>query len=325
MSNNLPRAFFAASGMMLLLQLTGCAIPGRPINATSELTKTNSMNKIAVLGSSRVVWPRMGQKEPVLGLEASKETLIAVMPMLQQEFSSKGYQVIVVEPIAVGFSSPKYKENWVFPGIGEFVEPTENAQDEQTKKTSTPIVGTTSTFGKPYQLTNGDPAYVYPEAEKKVPLAAAKIMFEYLERKIPDINPFAPVNMSTQMESTPTDALLALQQTTGADTLCFARVDGRRFTTARKTGVTALNFATILIGVVVIPPTDSASMTISCFDANHGQLVWQNLFQYLGDPEKPNPAASKDLLSYFPMHGQPLSSTCVVDVDQKNMYRCKSN
>jgi len=110
---------------------------------------------------------------------------------------------------------------------------------------------------------------------------------------------------------------------TGADTLCFARVTGFRFTQARKAAAVAMNAATIWFGVVVLPPQDSAAVNLACYDAASGKLAWYSaLGAYLGDPEKPNGEALKAGLKYFPVKGKPMIATCKRDETQPALFSC---
>lgn len=75
------RTLFVIAGFAAVTNLAGCG-GGVPIRASEQLTKVNQMQSVAVLGSSRIVWPRMGGKEAVIGLRASRQTLEAVTPLL---------------------------------------------------------------------------------------------------------------------------------------------------------------------------------------------------------------------------------------------------
>ena len=306
--------------VVMAVQLSGCAA-GRPINASHNLSKQNAMNKVAVFGTSRVVWPRMFGKEPVLGLEASKETLNAVLPMLRSQMQSKGYDVAAVEAVGI-YPYPQFKEDWVFPMSGEFQDP------DEEKKAGTEAAETadSSDFGKPYQLVDKQAAYIYPSfAQNASAHSAARTVFEHIDSQL-GIAPLAPgasAQTGDASVTAPAEAMNLLREQTGADTLCFANVQGHRFTAARKAGVIAMNLLTAMFGVVTVPPQDAATLSLTCYSPDSTGLAWQNVFQNLGDPEKPNPKAVTQLLSLFPARGEPLNAGCVPNQKIAMQYLCK--
>jgi len=314
----------AAAGIAVLAVLGGC-VTGTPLHARSELAKENNINRIAIFGSGRVIWPRLGGKEPVIGLEASKQTLEFTLPMVKKELGAKGYQSIVVERVGV-LANPTYKQDWVFPLSGEFQEP-----EEKTEEAPKAVGGElppepekadkTSSFGRPYQLKNKAPAFVYDGyAKDPAALSAAKSVFDFLD----SIPPVFPASESKIADSNPpADALQLLGSRTGADTLCFARVTGNRFTKARKAAVVAMNAATIWFGVVMIPPQDSAHVNLACYDVASGKLAWHSPFgAYLGDPEAPNDGAITNGLRYFPQKGKPILASCKPDEKKSTVFSC---
>lgn len=313
--------------VVMVVQLSGCAV-GRPINASTELSKHNSMKKVAVLGSSRVVWPRMFGKEPVLGLEASKETLNAVLPMFSTHIRAKGYELTAVEPVGI-YPYPHYTEDWVFPANGEYQDPEEDKEGKSTAKTQTGTsTGVNSNdFGKPYKLADKKAAFVYPRfAQNAIAHTAARTVFDHIDQQL-GVAPLAPGavgNAAGEITTQPpTEALNLLREETGADTLCFAHVQGHRFTAARKAGALAMNLVTAMFGVVTIPPQDAAAVSLTCYSTDSTGLAWQSVFQHVGDPEKPNTNAVKELLHYFPHHGEPLSPSCAPDGKKPMLYLCK--
>jgi len=313
------------AGLALLASMGGCAT-GIPIHARGELAKENTINRIAVFGSGRVIWPRLGGKEPVIGLEASKQTLEAVMPLIKAGLTEKGYQPVILEPVGV-FPNPTYTDDWVFPAKGEFVDPeekpaTQNADGDdafaQPQVVAKP--DKTASFGKPYQVEGKNPVFVYDGyAKDATALASAKSVFDFLDQLPASL----PADSKIGQQNPPADAMHVLGSRTGADTLCFARVTGNRFTAARKAAVVAMNAATIWFGVVVIPPQDSAALNLACYDAASGKLAWHSAYgAYLGDPEKPNGDSLKHGFKYFPIKGKPMQATCKPDETKPALFIC---
>ncbi|MFT3736602.1 MAG: hypothetical protein QM776_16560 [Rhodocyclaceae bacterium] len=302
---------YACTAGAAVFFLSGCAV-NMPVPASQKLVTENPMNKVAVLGDARVVWPRMFGREPVLGLEASKETLIAVLPLVKQELGALGYEVSYVQSVAVGFQNPRYNEHWVFPAKGELKVDPADKKDQASSSAASAAVDTGS-FGDPYQAKDGKPVFVYPKFGLDSPLGTAtRKVFESFDNS---------ANQSNFV--IPSDTLELLRNETGSDTLCLARVSGERFTAARKAGATAMNMLTIFVGVVVIPPSDASRVQLSCFEASSGSFLWSG-WAVTGDPEKPNAGHLKLVLGNFPVRGRTLSPQCEADKVKSLQLNCKT-
>jgi hypothetical protein len=290
------------------LYLSGCAV-NMPVSASPKLTTENPINKIALLGDSSVVWP--GGSNRSLGLEASKETLSLALPLIKQELSILGYDVSYAQSVAVGVKNPADKERWVYPAAGE---PKGKLGDSVSASASSSSAATfdSNSFGEPYQITDGKPAYVYPKFASGTTLGDATLsVFDAFD---------SATNKSAFV--IPEDSLNLLRSETSADTLCMARITGERFTAARKAGALAMNALTIWFGVVVIPPTDVARVGLVCFESSTGTYLWSGMGQ-LGDPEKPVANLLSFGLGTFPRKGETLSPQCEVDQTTPMTLKCK--
>lgn len=289
------------------LYLSGCAV-NMPVAASPKLTTENPINKIALLGDSNIVWP--GGSNRSLGLEASKETLSLALPLVKQELSILGYDVIYAQSVAVGVKNPLDKERWVYPAAGE-PKGEIDSKTASAASSSAPAYDPNS-FGDPYQITDGKPAYVYPKFALGTKLGDTTLsIFESYDNAV-DKSGF----------TIPEDSLAILRSETTADTLCLTRVNGERFTAARKAGAVAMNALTIWVGVVIIPPTDAARVGLACFDAAKGGLLWTGL-GHIGDPEKPVADSLKIVLGYFPRKGETLAPQCEVDKTKAMNLLCQ--
>lgn len=307
--HRLMQRCMSAMGLAIAgLYLSGCAV-NMPVSASPKLTTENPIKKIAVLADSSVVWP--GGSNRSLGLEASKETLSLALPLVKQELSGLGYDVIYAQSVAVGTKNPLDKERWVYPASGEPKGEIGSPTAASASSSSAPAYDSNS-FGDPYQITDGKPAYVYPKFAAGTKLGDASLsIFESYDNAV-DKSGF----------TIPESSLAVLRSETAADTLCLARVNGERFTAARKAGAVAMNALTIWFGVVVIPPTDAARVGLACFDAANGGLLWTGL-GHIGDPEKPVADFLKLALGTFPRKGETLAPQCEVDKTKPMSLLCK--
>ena len=203
----------------------------------------NPMKKVAVVGSARVEWPRVGIS--ALGLRESKAALEGLLPKAGEVLSTKGYTVTFCEPAGVGYNNNS--EVLVYENYGE--------EGNDTKK-----------WKKPY----GDPtpAYEYPAAQNNREFGdAIRHVFRGIESAISTnrLDLFTPNAKD----------LSVIGQATGADTICFVRVYGTRYSTRRKVGVFLMTTAFSPYGVGSAPKDYTESFFI-CADAKTGAVLWQH-------------------------------------------------
>lgn len=283
MGNRLLSAVFA---FVALAYLQGCA-PGMKVIASEELPQKNPMANISILAESQVVWPRMGGKEPVLGLQISKTAMARILPETKKVLENKGYSVSFAEPVGIGYANPKRKEN--------------NVYKDYEKE------GDTSLF----QTQNGDPAFVYDVFIDKPEVAtAAKNLFEAMEKSV-GVGPVSRIEANA-------DDLKLVQSVTGGDTLCLTRIGGARFSSGRVAGALLLS---VLLGGGGVPQ-DSWSMHIACLNPNDGDVLWQHGRFTLGDPISPNLGHVSRTLEYFPKARQPLTKGCVKEKETTYQFTC---
>ena len=94
-----------------IITLYGCA--GTPKKIIEAEPIENHMEKIAVVGESKIYFPRTGQKPPLLDLGMSKKVFDLHFQKTEDILKEKGYEVLYAQPAAVGYFYIN-QENWVF-------------------------------------------------------------------------------------------------------------------------------------------------------------------------------------------------------------------
>jgi hypothetical protein len=171
--------------------------------------------------------------------------------------------------VDIGYYSPSYKENWVIENYGE--------KDEQFKK---------------WQVMDNSPAFEYPAVQNNQEFCkAVRNIFEQIELAIYrlDLNIFSPSKNDLEV----------IRQVTGADTICFNRVRGRRFSTRRKVA-TAFDWDR--------PAKDWDSYLLSFVNVSSGEVLWQGV-SVGKDPSVPEKTGVNELLRYFPKIDQTMDTT----------------
>jgi hypothetical protein len=171
-TGSLYKAILVISIASLTLVL-GCG--GIRFRASDSMSKENSIQKVAILSTGRIEWPRegvFGEKEGVLGLTENKEALAILTPKLGDILVIKGYEVVFSEPVGIGYYNPSYKENWVMETNGD--------RGERSKK---------------WQVLDKSPAFEYPAVQNNQDFRrAVRNIFEQIELAIyrRELNTFAP-------------------------------------------------------------------------------------------------------------------------------------
>ena len=210
----------------------------------TEITPVdNNMEKIAVIGESKIFYPRMRNKTPVLDLAASKEVLNMDLPKVEETFTAKGYEVTYMQPAGIGYFYIN-GDNWV----AEDVEKSENK----------------------WQIKSGDAVYEYPEIQQNE-------RFHYIVRKAFEratvaadrwqFGSYKPVKYEYDRQ--------ILLEYTGADTICFVRFYGNKYTAKRKAGDVGLMVLGALAGSYGGRISqDTTGSSITCMDTASGNVLW---------------------------------------------------
>jgi hypothetical protein len=270
----------------LTFLISGCA--GVRIRASDSMMQENSTKKIAILATGRVEWPRMAGKEPVLGMAENKKALEAMVSWTKTVLSRKGYEIVFSEPAGIGYYNPFYKENWVYENYDE--------KGEESRK---------------WQVTDRKPAYEYPVIENNQEFCRAiRNVFEQMELAIygRTLNSFIPSK----------DDLDIIRQVTGADTICFSRVYGRKFSTRRKIAGVAIAAALGTTSTV----EDSQETFYVFVSVSTGEVLWQHGVYIMGkDPTFP--VVTMDMaLRYFPEINKTMNPKCKKKNTTGPIYDC---
>lgn len=266
-----------------IVLISGCA--GVKIRASDSMFQENNIKRIAILGEGRLEWPRIGGKEPVLGLPDTKIALEILVTKAKEVLSRKGYEIVFSEPVGVGYYNPLYKENWVYENYGE--------KREESKK---------------WQITDKRPAYEYPAVQNNPEFAkTVQSLFEQIELAIYQrrLNTFVPSQNDLEV----------VRQVTGADTICFNRIYGQKFSTGRK--VTAA----LVAGVTL---QDTLESFFIFADARTGEVLWQNGTYLAGvDPVTFGTKYIPVIFNYFPERNRSIEAKCKKKNVEGPIYECK--
>ncbi|MEJ2622281.1 MAG: hypothetical protein P8163_19145, partial [Candidatus Thiodiazotropha sp.] len=209
------------SALLLMINLFGCASqqPKTSYKASGLLIEKNPINKIAIVGEAQVMRPRMGGKDPILSLSSSKLLLEDSLPRLKSAFKNKGYQVVYAEPAGIGYYWRGPDDYWVY--------------DYSAKKKG---IGSDK-----WRMDSMRPVYEYPRIKK------SKAIEKATRNEFERLNDY--ISMNRLSDYLPDyENVQTIAQQTQADTVCFARLWGERYSTARKVGDVALKVAVALLG-----------------------------------------------------------------------------
>jgi hypothetical protein len=266
----------------------GCATVPQ-FRSDTNMEDSNPIEKVAILVSGRVVWPRMGGNEPGTDMQASKGVLIKLANEARSRFETKGYQVSLSEATGVGYKNSFFKNNVVY-------EDYENFGDE-----------------KQYTAPDKSPIYVFPEMENKPELAAAtKQLFETLESNI--------TNRTLNTMEYPLDHVVTIGALTSSDAVCLVRGYGIKFSTARAAGALAL----ALLGSYV-DTSDKLDILVSCADTKNGKILYQRGFFIVKNPNEIESADIDKAMLYFPSANETIPETCKALDDNKHLYTCNGS
>ena len=271
---------------ILMFLISGCG--GLKIRASDAMYKSNPVEKIALVAESRVFWPSPSRTEYLLNIEDSKKALEALLAQTKDVFAEKGYEIVYSEPAGIGLHDPKMEGDWI-------------------------VVENFESIDKKRQVKNGDIVYAYPIIRENQKFKnAVQHVFDQLQIAFRD-------DQANTLDLTEkTSDLNVIYQVTGGDTICFNRIYGEKFTTARKAGDMATNIGVGLLtgiltgGLVVVTPVKQAQDIVeshfTCVDATTGEVVWQHGLRSIGDPADPNKRYIEGILKPFPAINTPMDN-----------------
>lgn len=269
-----------------VLQLMGCA-SGPQIRADQSMLKNNPIQKIALIGTSTVYWPRRGNAEPYIGLNSSKAGIEKVLPMFKAHLKTKGYDVTFAHPIAVALPSKAYIEHLMFDNYGR--------DGDKSKVTN---------------LNGNEPGFIYDLSNKKIQQAGIAIAFE-LNDALSDgkLATYKPSKSHIQTILTETNS----------DTVCQVRAYGRRYSDARAVGAFFLS----MLSNSVSNTSDAGSFGFICSDKT-SNVLWLNFHGYREDPMQAEAKHIEMALKNFPSAGATLAKTCVANNKKEQYFTCEN-
>lgn len=257
--------------ILMVFIMSGCG--SVKIRSSDFMYNNNPINKIELFAVAKVVYPGIGSHPSALGLAESKTLLEKILPQTKEALSRKGYEVITCEPVGIGHYDPLRKAT-------RYYEDYEKSQE--------------------IKLTNGrgsDPVYEYEMLTENLELKSAlKSVFEDIQTAINEkrVDTFTPS----------TDDMQVIRIHSKADTVCFNRIFGVKYTTARKSGSAGLAVVAGLLGAHVQQLKDMIESYLVFVDTSSGEVMWQHGIFKSGDPVNPDIDYIDKVLASFPIKGQ---------------------
>ena len=279
----ITRSLYKAILVISIASLTpvlGCG--GIRLRASDSMLQKNPIKKVAILSTGRIEWPRagvFGEKEGVLGLTENKEALAMLTPNMRDIVVSKGYEVVFSEPVGIGYYNPSYKENWVMEENGDGAE--------RFKK---------------WQVLDKSPAFEYPAVQNQDFRRAVRNVFEQIELAIyrRELYTFAPSKNDLEV----------IRQITGADTICFIRVFGRKYSRARK----------MVHAMGRMYSAEIFDYKLLFVDATSGEVLWQHGSYF---PVRIAVELEEEVVfRWFPEINQPMGPRCKKKDPVGPIYEC---
>lgn len=284
----MKKVFILIPSVLILLSMIGCASPP-DLRSHNSMQSANPINKISIIGYSRVDWPRTWGGEPVLGLKSSQAAIENLVPLARTVLEKKGYVVTFAEPIAIGFPWPNRKENIVYVDYDQ-----QGTDDKWTQ-------------------TDDLPAHIYPvlESNPEAKQSAITILRE-LEDSISKRQTWG---FKPDVESVKT-----LVAGTNSDTVCVLRAWGHRFSQARAVGAFFLG---VLTGSVA-NTSDVGETVFACISGEDGTVLWQKAYRLSDDPMDIKQPEVEAGLKLFPAANMSLPTSCKLaeNATHPNLYNC---
>lgn len=256
-----------------IIVLSGCAGTNKK---TVRKPVENTMKKIAVIGESEIYYPRMRGKSSVFDLSASKKALEINLAKIEDILKKRGYEINYCKPAAVGYLYIN-DENWVC----------DNCENGNKK----------------WQIKNGETVFEYADVKENEGFGrAVKKALEHAKVSPADVSP-----LKYDFD------LAAVRDFTKADTLCFNRIYGVKFTTARKVGALAAEAGIAVLGAMFGvytplqgPPQDMVGSSLTCINSSTGEVIWGARHSFYDDPLNIKGIVMESLLDKFPSQGEPI-------------------
>lgn len=253
----LSRSVQAVLAVWVLTIVSGCASQEYRllVRASPRLLASNPINKVAIFTEASVSRPQPGNAAEVLSLPESMLLAEDATPKIAAVFRAKGYDVVYAKPAAVGYVIYGPGEHWVYdydPAQGKAVSRLARRGEavyEYAGLTDTPALQTAV----------------------KAEFAAIKYAAEFAR-----IFSYQPAS----------EHIADIAAATGADTVCFLRLWGRRESrdlVARDQKTQSLVFVPTEARKLV-PLNNSVFANIICGNATDHRVVWQRSATESADP-----------------------------------------
>jgi len=261
-------------GLLSLALLAGCGhSPPTVQYASDSLYRGNPIQRIAVFSSANVYWPRTGSKQAVIDVKASMECQEKLLAMVKATLSQRGYAVGATVPVGVAFVDPHID----YSGF-QYVGPD----------------------GSDVPWTTMAPVFEYPSLRSN----------PNFERAVRDF--IEPLNAAIKEGRLPTHqplpaAVKFIGQTIdpGADTLCYLRAIGDKYSAARKFG--AAMFSRYGGGL-----SDDLFASLMCVQVESGAVLWRDyVVNYGEDPVTPSLQDVATMTQYLPPRGYSMNPQVV--------------
>ncbi len=264
-----------------IIVLSGCAGTNKK---TVIKPVENNMKKIAVIGESKIYYPRRGGQSPVLDLEASKKAMDIHFYDIEAILKQRGYEIQYCKPAGVGYLYIN-DENLVVKDYG-----TDNST---------------------WKIKGGGPVFEYMDVKENKEFGrAVRRAFEHItaETNAKQYDSYLPLAYDFD--------LAALRDFTKADTVCFSSITGNRYTEGRKAGAALSQIGSIVLGPQIpiarftgieMFARDMVGSNLACIDTSTGTLLWSAWQAIFDDPLNEKVDIMKKLLASFPERGKPLN------------------
>ena len=272
-------------------QLISCATSYPVIQSDKSLLSNNPMNKIALIGSSTVVY-ELGDKEPYTDLLSSTTAIETLMPRIKEQLKTKGYTITFSEPVAAALPLKSFR--------GKTMSKYPMYADIKNKGKDS----------KSSNLKDSEPGKVYDLSIKHIKKPALNMAFDLADA----VSDSGGMDMISYVPNI--NYINAILSATKSDTVCQFRVlgyqDGRYY------------FPDLLKAIIgtIFPKHETSLLSFVCSNAS-GKSLWQKAF-YLenDDPTNIKPEQLKEYLNSFPEAGKPLSKNCSKHDGNTHLFVC---
>jgi hypothetical protein len=262
--------------------LSGCAHSSPPTVdfAADALYLGNPIQRIVLIGSGNVFWPKTGGEQAAVDVPAGMQCQERLLGLVRNALAQKGYQVGAAVPMGVAFVDPSinYAE---FQYVGQ-----DGAE-------------------RPWRMMT--PVFEYPHLRSN----------PNLERAVRDF--IEPMNLP-QPGQPNAAAVKYIVQTLDptADTLCHLHARGNKYSAGRRFGAAMLgrhssslqnrDFATDPLSALTGQLNDNLYSNLMCVEVASGTTLWEDMkIDPDVDPTSPTQEHAVTIIEYLPPRGSPMN------------------